>query len=148
MKRLRRGGYEIAKIHQLTGRIFARKLKQNSIEEINPAQGRIMVVLWQQDGISIQELARITSLGKSTLTSMLDRLEEAGYIQRVPCAQDRRKILIYVTQRDQKVRDVYEQVVREVIDIYYKGFSQNEIETFEKSLSRVFKNLEEYEQQN
>lgn len=61
MKRQRQGGFLITKIHQLAGRIFARKLREYHIK-INPAQGRIMFVLWQNDGISINELAQKTKL--------------------------------------------------------------------------------------
>ena len=94
-----KSGFLMAKIHQLGGRIFNRKLSEHHIE-INKAQGRIMFVLWQADGIPIARLARETSLGKSTLTSMLDRLEESGYISRQPSPSDRRQILIYRTQKD------------------------------------------------
>ena len=80
----------ISKIHQISGRIFSKKLKDYKIE-INPGQGRILFALWEKDGISIQELAQRTSLGKSTLTSMLNRLEKAGYIQLKRSSEDDRK---------------------------------------------------------
>ena len=73
------GGFLIAKIKHLSGRIFARMLKEQEIE-INPSQGRIMFVLWQEDALPISELANRTGLGKSTLTSMLDRLESSGFL--------------------------------------------------------------------
>ena len=75
MRHQRQGGFLIAKIHQVAGRIFTRKLKEHNIDEINPAQGRIMFVLWRHDGISINELAKRSSLGKSTLTSSVSRTE-------------------------------------------------------------------------
>src|SRR4030042_153969 len=81
MKQQRQAGFLMAKIRQVGERIFYRKLKESGIE-INPAQGRIMFALWQNDGISIQELAKKTQLGKSTLTSMLDRLEAMGDLRR------------------------------------------------------------------
>ena len=140
MKQPSEGGFLIAKIHQLAGRIFAQKLKEHQIA-INPAQGRILFVLWQHDGIPIRDLAQKTSLGKSTLTSMLDRLEDAGYVRRVPSCEDRRKILIERTQKDRELQDVYNQVSQEMIDLFYMGFSKQEIETFESHLRRIFENL-------
>jgi DNA-binding MarR family transcriptional regulator len=98
---LKQGGFLISKIHQLSGRIFAKKLKEHAIE-INPSQGRILFVLWQNDGISIRELAQKTALEKSTLTSMLDRLEEAGYLKRRPSPEDRRKLLYSSLQKINK----------------------------------------------
>ncbi|MHC4537337.1 MAG: MarR family winged helix-turn-helix transcriptional regulator [Planctomycetota bacterium] len=74
MKEKSQAGFLMAKIRQVGERIFVRMSKQHGIE-INPAQGRIMFALWQKDGISINELAKKTQLKKSTMTSMLDRLE-------------------------------------------------------------------------
>jgi len=140
MKTQREGGFLIAKIHQLSGRIFARMLKEYEVE-INPAQGRIMFVLWKNDEIPISELAKKTSLEKSTLTSMLDRLEEAGYVARVPSQQDRRKILIRRTAKDKAWQKVYVQVSQEMTKLFYRGFSEKEIDEFEHYLRRIFGNL-------
>ncbi|MHC4618657.1 MAG: MarR family winged helix-turn-helix transcriptional regulator [Planctomycetota bacterium] len=147
MKRQRQGGFLIAKIHQLAGRIFARKLKEYDIE-INPAQGRIMFVLWRHDGIAINELARKTQLRKSTLTSMLDRLEEAGYLMRVPSEKDRRKIQIRRTEKDKAMEAKYVEVSREMTRLFYKGFSRSEIDRFETDLAKVLNNLTEFEAKN
>ncbi len=107
MSKNSKGGFYISKIHQLSGRIFARMLKDYGVNEINPAQGRIMFVLWQNDGIPINELAKETSLSKSTLTSMLDRLEQTGFIKREPSDIDRRKICIWRTEKDKSFQKQY-----------------------------------------
>ena len=140
MKTQSEGGFLIAKIHQLAGRIFSRMLKECEIE-INPAQGRIMFVLWRNDGIPITELARKTSLEKSTLTSMLDRLEDAGYLTRVASKDDRRKILIKRTAKDKAWHKVYIRVSQRMTELFYAGFSQPEVDEFERYLKRIFDNL-------
>lgn len=140
----RNGGFLISKIHQLSGRIFARKLKESGVEDLNPAQGRILFVLWQDDGIPIQELSKKTSLEKSTLTSMLDRLEQAGHLCRHPCSEDRRKTLIYLTSKHRTYRETFDQVSEEMIRLYYEGFSAEEIDKFEIHLERILTNLERH----
>jgi DNA-binding MarR family transcriptional regulator len=140
MKDQRRGGFLIGQIHRLGGRIFVRKLKALGIE-INPAQGRIMFVLWQNDGIPITELAKQTSLGKSTLTSMLDRLEQSGYVRRVPSLQDRRMVLIERTEKDRAFQQLYVQVSQEMTALFYDGFSDAEIDAFEGYLERILDTL-------
>ena len=144
MKTQREGGFLIAKIHQIAGRIFTQKLKDYNIE-INPAQGRIMFVLWRNEGISINKLAEKTSLGKSTLTSMLDRLEAAGFIKRIPSRKDRRKIIIERTEKDRSFQNLYIQVSRDMTKLFYSAFSKDEIDEFENYLKRIFNNLVEYE---
>ena len=140
MKDQPQGGFLISQIHQLGSRIFARKLRQHGIE-LNPAQGRIMFVLWRNDGISITELARQTSLGKSTLTSMLDRLEQSGYVRRIPSPQDRRVILIERTEKDKAFQELYIQVSQEMQALFYDGFSEAEIQAFDQFLVRILDNL-------
>jgi DNA-binding MarR family transcriptional regulator len=135
-----RGGFLIGQIHRLGRRILNQKLRARGIE-INPAQGRIMFVLWQQDRIPISKLARETSLGKSTLTSMLDRLEEAGYVRRVPSPEDRRVVLIERTEKDRAFQQQYAEVSQEMAALFYDGFTEAEIEAFEGGLRRILDNL-------
>ncbi|HWP96040.1 MAG TPA: MarR family transcriptional regulator [Syntrophomonadaceae bacterium] len=141
MKQQREAGFLITKIHHLSGRIFTRKLKENKIEELNPAQGRIMFVLWRSNGISIQELARETGLGKSTLTSMLDRLEIAGHITRISSGEDRRKTLIVAHEPDEASMNKYVRVSQKMNELFYQGFKPDEIDKFESYLRRVLANL-------
>ena len=141
MEPQRQGGFLIARIHQAAGRIFARKLKKYKLGRINPAQGRILFALWEEDGIPIQELADKTSLGKSTLTSMLDRLEAAGHLKRVPSKEDRRKVIIRLTGKDKKLQALYHAVSAEMIDLFYRDFTAGEIDMFEEALKRVLGNL-------
>lgn len=145
MKQQKQAGFLLAKIHQLGGRVFARLLKEHGIDQINPAQGRIMFALWQQDGIPINDLAQRTKLGKSTLTSMLDRLEKAGWLKRVPSKEDRRKILIHRTEKDRAVEGLYVHVSQEMNAIWYKGFTESQIERFEADLHQILDNLSEFE---
>jgi len=144
MKRQRQGGFLIAKIHQLSGRILSRKLRQYGIA-INPAQGRIMFVLWQNDGIPIVELAKKTSLGKSTLTSMLDRLESSGYVTRLSCADDRRVVLVKRTEKDKAFEKLYVRLSEDMTNLFYSGFRKKEIDQFENYLNRIFDNLVRHE---
>lgn len=145
MKHQNQGGFLVAKLHQLGGRIFARLLKEHGVDQINPAQGRIMFVLWREDGIPIHELARRTRLGKSTLTSMLDRLERAGMLERTADPDDRRRILIRRTMKDKALEKLYVQVSEEMTGIWYRGFTDQQILVLERDLQRILDNLTDYE---
>ena len=41
------------------------------------------------------------------------------------------------------LKDEYDGVTKEIEDIYYKGFTDEEIDRFENCLKRILKNLEE-----
>ncbi len=141
MKEQREGGFLIAKIHQLSNRIFTKKLKEYGLDELNSAQGRIMFVLWREDNISIHELSKKTQLSKSTLTSMLDRLEKAGFIKRVHSSKDRREIIIKLTEKNISLQDKYVDVSKEMTKLFYNKLSEVEIDEFENYLRRILDNL-------
>ena len=52
------GGFLVTKIKQLGDRIFEKILSEKNIDAFNGAQGRILYVLWQEDGISISSPCR------------------------------------------------------------------------------------------
>lgn len=145
MKSLRQGIFLTAKIHTLSERILAKIFKKYDLAEINPAQCRIFFALWQEDDISIRELARRTSLEKSTLTSMLDRLEKNGYVCRIPSKEDRRKIIIGLTKKSRSLQDVYLRIAEEKTCTFYKGFTAKEMDKFEGYLRRILGNLESFD---
>jgi DNA-binding MarR family transcriptional regulator len=144
MRQQRQAGFLMAKIRQVAGRIFERMLKDRHIE-ISSAQGRIMFALWQEGGVSINELAKKTQLKKSTLTSMLDRLERMGYVRRQRSKKDRRRILIQRTSKDRNLESGYVRLSQKHTKLFFHGFTENQIDRFENDLRRILKNLTEFE---
>lgn len=140
MVQRREGGFLISKITYLGRRIFNQMLKRNQLE-VNPGQGRILYALWQNDEIPINELAKQTALAKSTLTTMLDRLEAEGHLMRVPSQDDRRVILIKLTEKNKALHEKYERVSQEMTALFYQDFTEEEIDAFEAFLIRILKNL-------
>ena len=115
------------------------------MNEFNGAQGRILYVLWQEDSVPIIELSKRTGLAKTTLTSMLDRMEEADLIRRNHDKVDRRQVRITLTEKSRELSDKYFEVSRKMSAIFYQDFSDEEILQFENYLSRIINNLNESE---
>ena len=136
-------GFLISQIKLIGGRVFEKILARENISEFNGAQGKILYVLWQRDNISIIELSKLVGLANTTLTSMLDRMEEAELIKRLPDPDDRRKNLIALTDKANSLRGKYDQVSQEMNEVYYKDFTETEIMEFERYLQRVLKNVKE-----
>lgn len=140
------GGLLIAKIHQVAGRVFARLLREDGGFPLNPAQGRILFALWRAPGpLAMRELARETGLGASTLTSMLDRLEAAGHLRRVPDPADRRVTRVERGDADPALERRYQALSGRMNGLFYAGLTRREIEVFERTLARVLGNLEDAE---
>jgi len=136
----RAGGFLITQIHHLGRRVFTELLRKQEIE-IGPGQGRILFALWQKDGVPINDLVERTLLRKSTLSELLDNLEKAGFVRREQSEEDRRKMLIRLTERTQKLQKVYINLSVEMTKLFYNGFTVEEIDEFETFLHRILDNL-------
>lgn len=136
------GGFLISQVRQLSGRTFEKMLRDSGVDAFNGPQGRILYVLWEHDRLTITEIGRLTGLAKTTLTSMLDRMEQAGLVTRVPDPGNRRQILISITELAKGYRAQYDQVSERMNRQFYQGFTGQEIEAFEHMLGRIIDNLE------
>lgn len=136
------GGFLMSQIRHLSERVWDRMLKECGVDVFNGAQGRILYVLWEHGTITITQIGSLTSLAKTTLTSMLDRMEAGGLIERIPDPQNRRQILISVTERAKEYRKKYDWISDRMSEVFYGGFSAAEIEDFEGKLRRIVRNLE------
>ena len=136
------GGFLITKIKQLGDRIFEKILSEKNIDAFNGAQGRILYVLWQEDGIPISALSDRCGLAITSLTTMLERMEKQGLITRLQDTKDKRKTLLYLTDKAHELKQDYDSVSLRMGQIYYQGFSEEEIVRFEGYLDRISRNLE------
>ena len=139
----RQVSFLIAQIKQVGDRLLERTIAEKHIESFNGAQGRILYILWNQDGIPIRELSKQTGLAMSSLTTMLDRMERADLIRRDRGDKDRRTVLIYLTETSRELEIDYRCLIHEINSIYYQDFDAWDVMIFESYLRRILENLEE-----
>ena len=134
MADLREGGFLMSKIQKLSSRIFAKLLREYKAIEITPAQGRVMFPLWNstKDKLSFHDLLKMTSLSKATLSHLLDNLEKTGHIKRIRPRgdEDKRTVFIKLTNEDKALQKKYIDVSNQMKDLYYKGFTEEDIDEF------------------
>ena len=141
--RISRSGDYIAQIRLIGGRVFEKLLSASGADTFNGPQGKILDTLWQQDGLSSNEISRRTGLASSTLTSMLDRMESAGLVRRCRSAEDRRVVRVFLGPDARLCREQYTAVSGKMTEIYFRGFTEEEIGSFENALLRVLENVRE-----
>ena len=139
------GGTLISQIHQISQRIWNSILKKYKLQDLTGARGRIIFELWNTDNIPIKHLVKKTSLDKATLTGIIDRLERDGFIIRSHNPQDKREIIISRTGKDEIFKTKIPAASDEQNALFYKGFSHEEIITFENMLKKILKNCKDAE---
>jgi len=79
-----------------------------------------MLVLWEHDGIGLDELGERLFLRSATLTPLVKRLEAAGFVDRQRSTEDNRRISISLTAQGKalegRVREVTHSVTCAALD--------------------------------
>ena len=140
-----KGGTLLSQVHQVCGRVWNKILRENNMTDLEGARGRIIFALWGNDGVPIKALCEKTSLDKSTLTGIIGRLERDGYIERTPSETDKRSTLISLTGKEQEFAKNIQKVSDQMNEIFYKGFTDEEITQFDSMLARILENCKEAE---
>lgn len=140
-----RGGSLLSQVHQVCGRVWNRILRDNDMDDLEGARGRVIFALWGQNGVPIKTLCEKTSLDKSTLTGIISRLERDGYIERKSSETDKRSTLIFLTGKEKGFSRKIHKVSDEMNDVFYRGFTDGEIIQFDNMLERILNNCKDAE---
>ncbi len=104
-------------------------------------QWRTLKLLERHEGINQGKLAELLDVEPITLCRMVDRLEEAGFVERRRDPEDRRAWRIYLTDRARPVLDDLHVVASEMIEAMLHGLGVAQRETLLETLETVRSNL-------
>ncbi|MCL1808838.1 MAG: MarR family transcriptional regulator [Clostridiales bacterium] len=102
-------------------------------------QGRILAVLKLKDGISTKDLSYLLGLRISSLNELLSKMEKGGYVTREPSEQDKRVMLVKLTE---KGRNKQQQETFGISDVF-SCLSEEEQELLGEYLDRIIAALHE-----
>jgi len=82
--------------------------------DITYPQYLVMLVLWQQDSLTVSEIGERLFLDSATLTPLLKRLENAGLLNRQRSRQDERQVVVSLTDTGRLLRQQAERIPEEI----------------------------------
>ena len=106
-------GYEQLKIeNQLCFPLYAcgRKIVSLYTPYLKPlgltyTQYIVLLVLWEERSVQVKDLCRKLYLDSGTLTPVLKKMEEAGWLTRERCHEDERVVTVTVTEKGMELRE-------------------------------------------
>jgi DNA-binding MarR family transcriptional regulator len=108
---------------------------------LHRGQPFLLSVLWAEEGLAHSELAARMHVTPATITKMLQRMEDSGFVHREPDPDDQRVSRVYLTEHGrvvrQRVADMWQTLENEAFD----GLSGEEQETLRELMARVRDNL-------
>lgn len=134
--------FALSGVYHIKERLLTRLLRRHGLGRLSPAQGRILMALYEQDDIPVRKLSEMTSLDKSTLSLSLTRMEQFGLVERSGDEKDRRVVRVKLTRSH---RQACHEAMQELIDIFYCGVTNEERDVFLRVLNQLFENVSEQE---
>jgi len=92
-------------------------------------------VLYGDDGTSASQLAHEVCRHPSSMTALLDRMEDKGLLRRQVDAHDRRSVRVFLTERGHALRPQVERVADQLARLIEESVTQQQMETFQHVLS-------------
>lgn len=91
---------------------------------------QILRLINAQEKCTSTYLAENFCVGKSSITAIINRLVNAGIIERTPDENDRRQMYLSMTEYGRNVYEAAEKQVQEIVAPYLLHFEEKEIEMF------------------
>ena len=118
----------------------AADLRAKTTLGLTTTQQGVLLVLSQKDGLPISSIAKTLSMGKSSLTGLVDRMCEQGFLRRAPAASDGRVVNIFIEDKGRQI------VARSLPDI--KSYNQQLLAPFNDEQQETISRFLEHVAQN
>lgn len=136
--------YISIKIHKTD--LFLTGLIKSKLEPFNlaPEQNLIMMLLWEKDGLTQNQLGEKLNKDKTNIARMASSLEKKGFVTRQYARDDRRSLQVYLTPFGKELREKVVPITEEFDKIVCKNLSKKELLELERLLSKITENVQTY----
>ena len=118
------------------------KLSENKLDDLIPTHGNILTALYESDEkLTMKDIANKIGKDKSTVTSLINKLESLGYIKKEKSMEDKRITYINLTEKARSIEDRFNFISSQVKDTAYNNFTDEEKEVFLRLLRKLNSNF-------
>lgn len=119
-------------------RFIQQELEKRGISGIVPSHGDILYILFLSGKVPMQEVAKKIHRTKPTVTILVKKLVDMGYIQKEKSREDNRVTYISLTDSGRALRPIFEEISKKLQERVYGGFTTEQAVLFEEMLGIVF----------
>lgn len=129
--------YLIMAEHSIFQKELLNRLKNTGL---TIGQPKILDYLKDHDGTGQKDIAQACHIEPGTLTTLLNRMEETGLVERRMLNGNRRSFYIFLTDKGKKHSQQVAKVFNELESEAFRGISSKDRETFMKLFEKIYNN--------
>ena len=107
-----------------------------------PEQNLIMLLLWEQEGLTQNQLVEYLSKDKTNIARMTSSLEKKGFIRKIHCNDDRRSVKLYLTDAGKNLSKTVLPIAEKFNEVVTNGISKEELAQLEQTLAKMNQNVQ------
>jgi MarR family transcriptional regulator, organic hydroperoxide resistance regulator len=123
--------------------LLERVLVEQKLDHIlRPGMGVVLFALYEKDHVSIKDLAERSQLACSTLTGVLQRMEDAGLVSRTRDPEDGRLVRVALTPIGKKLESKCRELAQRMTEISERGIGSENTDTcirFLQGLTAIYR---------
>lgn len=131
----------VSGIRERANALICAELERRGHPGLVPSHGAILAALYDQGALPMGALARTIDRKKNTLTVLVKKLEEAGYVRRLPSPADSRVTRIALTAKGEAFRTDFAAVSETLLAAVWGDMTPAQREGLVAGLERVRRNL-------
>jgi len=124
-------------LSDLIEKILSETIDLSDFDDLTRQQLRYLQVIVKLKNPTLTELARELGLTRPTVSVLVDKLSEKGYVQRVHSDEDRRVMHLHVEYKGKKIQTLRETAHQRLAEKISAGLSETETATLTKLLKKI-----------
>jgi len=131
----------ISRIRRRTNDFVTIKLKENGLQNISPSHGDIVFSLLDNEKLTMKEISEKIDRKKNTVTALIEKLFNLGYIKKQICTNDKRVCYISLTEKGLQLENIFIKISNELLIKTYSGLNKKDKENGLRFLTTINQNI-------
>ena len=112
---------------------------------LSAAQAHMLLFILKHsnEGVSLTDIHHESGCSMASLSSVLKRLRENGYVRAEPCVDDDRRKLLFSTKKGESLEAFLNNAICDACDRVYRNFSETELMELDRLQKKLINNLSE-----
>ncbi|MCX5849559.1 MAG: MarR family winged helix-turn-helix transcriptional regulator [Deltaproteobacteria bacterium] len=132
---------QIGRIRDKANSFLTGELARRNLKGIAPSHGDILWALFTIGDLPMKKLSEIINRDKSTVTALVNKLINAGYVERRTHDSDSRSSIISLTKKGNAIRKNIWEVSEALQKKAHQGLTDDEMEMLMRLLNKVHNNF-------
>ncbi len=135
----------ISTVRRTMNQFLVEEMQRSGMYSFAPSHGDIVVTLLHHSCITMSELAERIHRDPSTVTTLVRKLEKAGYVETIACPQDTRVRRVSLTQKGCDLETTFGDISMRLAQVMWQDISPEDRETMRRVLGQIAENFANYQ---